>query len=97
MWLRTSIGVTAAAQVGIAPLLLGLPGGLPVATLPANALVAAPAAFVVVVGLPCLVLASIGVPGSGLAAIAPRLLLGWIDGVARTSAAIPLGRLGAAR
>jgi ComEC/Rec2-related protein len=94
-WLRTSIAVTAAAQVGIAPLLLGLPGGLPVATLPANALVAAPAAFVVVVGLPCLAIASTGVPGSGVAALAPRVLLGWIDGVARTSAALPLGRLGA--
>jgi competence protein ComEC len=94
-WLRTPVGVTAAAQVGIAPLLLGLPGGLPVVTLPANALVAAPAAFVVVVGLPCLAIASVGAPGSGAAALAPRLLLGWIDGVARTSAALPLGRLGA--
>ena len=93
VWLRRSIGVTAAAQVGVAPLLIGLPGGLPVATLPANALVAAPAGLVVIVGLPCLVVASFGIPGSGVAAWAPRALLGWIDGVARNAAALPLGRL----
>ncbi len=88
------VAVTTAAQVGVAPLLVDFAGGLPVATLPANALAAGPAGLVVVVGLPCLALAASGIPGTALLAWVPRLLLGWIGGVARAASTWPLGRLG---
>lgn len=92
--LRSALAVTAAAQVGVAPLLVGLPGGLPVATLPANVLVAEIAALVVVVGAPCLAIAASGFPVAGIVSWVPRSLLAWIDLVARRMAALPLGTLG---
>ena len=88
------VAVTTAAQVGVAPLLVGFTGGLPVATLPANALAAGPAGLVVVLGLPCLLAAATGIPGAALFVWVPRLLLGWIGGVARAASTWPLGRLG---
>ncbi len=94
-WVREPLAVTVGAQVGVAPLLLGFPGGLPVATLPANLLAAVPAGLVMVLGLPCLALAATHLGGTSLAVWVPRLLLGWIDRVARTTAGMGLGYLSA--
>ena len=93
--LTDALGVTMAAQLGVAPVLVPVFGGVPVASLPAN-LLAVPAAgpvmmWGIVAGLPA------GVFG-GLFARAvcmpTGVLIGWIAGVARWSAAAPLGRLG---
>lgn len=95
-WLRAPLAVTVAAQLGVAPLLLGFPGGMPVAAVPANLLAALPAGLVMVLGLPALVVAAAGLPGTGVALWVPRLLLGWVDAVARGTAALDLGHLGSA-
>ncbi len=94
-WLRRALAATVAAQLGVAPLLLGFPGGLPVATLPANVLAAVPAGLVMVAGVPALVVAATGIPGTGVCVWIPRLLLGWVDAVARGTASLALGHLGA--
>jgi competence protein ComEC len=92
---RDPLGVTMAAQLGVAPVLVPVFGGVPVASLPAN-LLAVPAAgpvmmWGVAAGLPA------GVVGGALAraVCAPTaVLIGWIAGVARWSSSAPLGQLG---
>ncbi len=96
LWLRAPLAVTVAAQLGVAPLLLGFPGGMPVAAVPANLLAALPAGLVMVLGLPALVVSATGLPGTGLLLWVPRMLLGWVDAVARATAALDLGYLGSA-
>ncbi|MCU1449169.1 MAG: comEC [Acidimicrobiales bacterium] len=94
--LAGALGVTMAAQLGVAPVLVPIFGGVPVASLPAN-LLAVPAAGPVMMwglaaGLPA------GVAGGAVAravCLPTGLLIGWIAGVARWSAAAPLGQLGA--
>jgi competence protein ComEC len=94
--LADPLGVTMGAQLGVAPVLVPVFGGVPVASLPAN-LLAIPAAGPVMMwgiaaGLPA------GVVGGVVAraVCAPTgVLIGWIAGVARWSSAAPLGRLGA--
>ncbi|HET7487601.1 MAG TPA: ComEC/Rec2 family competence protein [Acidimicrobiales bacterium] len=89
------LAVTLAAQAGVAPVLVGAFGGVPVASVPAN-LLAAPAAGPVMVwglaaGLPA------GLLGGRLAALVhvpTGLLVGWIALVARWAAGLPLGQLG---
>ncbi|MGI8683957.1 MAG: ComEC/Rec2 family competence protein [Acidimicrobiales bacterium] len=91
------LAVTLAAQVGVAPVLVPVFGGVPVASVPAN-LLAVPAAGPVMVwglvaGLPAGLL---GEPIAGAVHLPNRLLVSWIAGVARWAAALPLGQLGAA-
>lgn len=91
-----ALAVTAAAQVGVAPILVPVFGGVPLASLPAN-LLAGPAAGPVMVwglvgGLPA------GLLGGRTAWVlhAPtRLLLDWIAGVARVTARLPLPEVSA--
>ena len=88
------LAVTVAAQVGVAPVLLSVFGGLPVASIPAN-LLAVPAAGPVMVwglaaGLPA---GLIGGPLATLVHLPTRLLVGWVAGVARWAAGLPLGQL----
>ena len=90
------LAVTLAAQVGVAPVLVPVFGGLPVASVPAN-LLAVPAAGPVMVwglvaGLPA---GLIGEPLAGLLHVPNRLLVAWIAGVAHWAARLPLGQLGA--
>ncbi|HVE45153.1 MAG TPA: ComEC/Rec2 family competence protein [Acidimicrobiales bacterium] len=90
------VAVTLAAQIGVTPVLLPVFGGLPVASLPAN-LLAVPAAGPVMVwglagGLPA---GFVGGPLATLVHLPTRLLVGWIAGVARWAADLPLGQLGA--
>jgi competence protein ComEC len=89
------LAVTIAAQAGVAPILIGVFGGIPLATVPANVL-AAPAAAAVMVwgvgaGLPA------GLLGDGVASVLhwpTKILVGWIAGVAHWDAALPLGEIG---
>lgn len=94
--LADALGVTMAAQLGVAPVLVPVFGGVPVASLPAN-LLAVPAAGPVMMwgitaGLPA------GLVGGVFAravCVPTGLLIGWIAGVARWSSVATLGQLGA--
>ncbi|HEX8771831.1 MAG TPA: dihydropteroate synthase, partial [Acidimicrobiales bacterium] len=92
--LASAAGATIAAQAGVAPVLVPVFGGLPVAALPAN-LLALPAAgpltmWGIVAGLPA------GIVGGSLATILhvpTAIMVGWVAAVARYSARVPLGDL----
>jgi competence protein ComEC len=88
------LAVTTAAQVGVAPLLAPLFGGVPLASIPAN-LLAAPAAGPVMMwglagGLPAGLL---GEPWASVLHVPTRLLVSWVGAVARLGATLPLGQL----
>ncbi|HEX2043534.1 MAG TPA: ComEC/Rec2 family competence protein [Acidimicrobiales bacterium] len=90
----SALGVTLAAQAGVAPVLVPTFGALPVVAVPAN-LLALPAAaplsvWAMAAGLPA------GLAGgspAGVAHVPTDLLLGWVAGVARVAATAPLGQL----
>lgn len=91
------LAVTLAAQLAVAPLLLPLAGGIPVASLPANLLAGPVAGLVVVWGVPAGLVA--GALGGG--SILSRLLhlptawmVSWVAWVAELAARSPLGELG---
>jgi competence protein ComEC len=90
------LAVTLAAQAGVAPVMLPVFDGIPLASIPAN-LLAAPAAgplmvWGLVAGLPAGLL---GGPLASVLHIPTRLLVEWISGVARFAAALPLPEVGA--
>jgi competence protein ComEC len=94
--LADALGVTMAAQLGVAPILVPVFGGVPVASLPAN-LLAVPAAgpvmmWGIVAGLPA---GALGGVIARLVCVPTGLLIGWVGGVAKWSSAAPLGQLGA--
>ncbi|MGH9178102.1 MAG: ComEC/Rec2 family competence protein, partial [Acidimicrobiales bacterium] len=90
------LAVTVAAQAGVAPVLVPVFGGVPVASLPANLLAVPAAGPVMVWGLAAGIPAGLlGEPVAGLVHLPTRLLVGWVAGVARWAAALPLGELGA--
>jgi competence protein ComEC len=92
--LSSALAVTLAAQVGVAPVLVPVFGGLPVAAVPAN-LLAVPAAGPVMMwglaaGLPA------GLVGGAVARVIhvpTGLLVAWVAGVARVAARLPFGEL----
>ena len=85
-------GVTVAAQLGVAPLLVTQPGGLPVAALPANVLAEPAAAGVMAWGLTAGAVAGLVGGPVAVAAHAPtRALLWWVASVARVGAHLGLG------
>lgn len=91
-----ALAVTVAAQLGVAPILVPVFGGVPLASLPAN-LLAGPAAGPVMVwglvgGLPAGLL---GGRAAWVLHLPTRLFLEWIAGVARVTARLPLPELGA--
>jgi competence protein ComEC len=93
-WLATATSVTVAAQVGVAPVLVPTFGALPAASLPANLLAVPAAGPVVVWGMSAgLVAGVLGGAPAMLLHLPTRLLVGWIAGVARITAALPLARL----
>ena len=94
-WCTDPLGVTIAAQLGVAPLLLAAFGPLPLASLPANLLAVPAAGAVMVWGMTAGLGA--GLVGRGPAAalhLPTRVLLGWIGQVAQRAAAAPLGQVG---
>lgn len=94
-WFAESVGVTAAAQLGVAPVLSTAFGGLPLVTLVANLLAIPAAGPLTAWGLTAGLAA--GVAGGGAAALLhlpTSVLVRWIEGVARWSARVPLGLVG---
>ena len=92
---RQPLAVVLAAQVGVAPLLLAVFGGLPVASLPANLLAEPVAGLVMMWGASAGLLA--GLVPQGLATLVhlPTMVgLWWIASVARWSTDARLGQLG---
>jgi ComEC/Rec2-related protein len=92
--LAAAAAVTIAAQVGVAPILVPVFGGLPVASLPAN-LLALPAAGPVTIygifaGLPAGIL---GPPVATALHLPTHAMVWWVATVARLSARAPLGQL----
>ena len=96
-WLRVPFATTAAAQLAVSPLLLGLFGPLPLASLPANLLAGPVSGAVMVWG--CTGGLFAGVMGGVVAEIAhfpSRVMLWWIGGVASRAALGPQATLGLA-
>ena len=92
--LAAALAVTLAAQIGVAPVLVPVFGGLPVAAVPAN-LLAVPAAGPVMMwglaaGLPA---GLVGGAVAHLVHVPTGWLVAWVAGVARVSARLPLGEL----
>lgn len=95
-WWRDALGVTLAAQLGVAPVLVPRFGGLPVVSIVANVLTVPVAGLVTTWGLPAGLVAGLAGPGVARVVHLPtRLLIGWVAGVARVAASVPLGEVGA--
>jgi ComEC/Rec2-related protein len=91
---REALGVTLAAQLGVAPVLLLTFGPVPVASLPANLLAVPVAGLVMVWGLTVGMLAGIAPePWAGILHVPTRLALTWLELVADRAARAPLGEL----
>ncbi|HVF74625.1 MAG TPA: ComEC/Rec2 family competence protein [Acidimicrobiales bacterium] len=91
------VAVTLAAQVGVAPVLLPIFGGLPVVSTPANLLAGPVAGPLMMWGMGAGLVA--GMVGGAVAAVLhlpTRLMLGWVEGVAHHAAALGLGSFEAA-
>ena len=89
-----ALGVTLAAQVGVAPILVPVFGGLPVASLPANLLGAPVAGPLMMWGMAAgLVAGWTGEAMARLIHLPTGLMIRWVAGVAHWGAAAPLGQL----
>jgi competence protein ComEC len=90
-----ALAVTIAAQAGVAPVLVPTFGPMPLAAVPANLLAEPVAGLVMMWGCSAGLVA--GVAGGGVAQVLhlpTRLGLGWVAGVARWAADLPLGTVG---
>ena len=95
--LAQALAVTIAAQLAVAPLIVPVFGGVPVAAVPANLLAAPAAAGVMMWGLTGGALA--GLAGGGVAGVLhlpTRGLLAWLEAVAAGFTDLRLGYLGLA-
>lgn len=91
-WWRDTLGVTLAAQLGVAPVIIPRFGGMPVVSIPANLLAVPPSGLVTSYGLPAGVVAGLfGEPLAVIAHLPTRLLIGWVAGVARVASVVPVG------
>lgn len=91
---RDALGVTVAAQLGVAPVLLATFGPIPVAALPANLLAVPVAGLVMVWGLTAgLVAGAAGEPVASVLHGPTGAALHWLEVVARGAARAPLGEL----
>ncbi len=92
--LAKALAVTTAAQLAVAPLVIPIFGGLPVAALPANLLAVPAAAGVMMWGLTAGFLAGLaGEPTATVLHLPTRGLLAWIEGVAAAFSQMRLGQL----
>ena len=88
------LAVTVAAQIGVAPVLIPVFGGVPLASLPANLLAVPVAAPLTLWGLTGGFLAGLaGPPFDAWLHVPTRFLAGWLAGVARWSDGLPLGEV----
>jgi len=92
-WFRESLGVTIAAQIGVAPILIPVFGSMPLATLPANLLAVPAAGPLTIIGL------LTGTVGGALRSVpilvsvldVPLLALArYVETVARVASRLPL-------
>jgi competence protein ComEC len=95
-WLGRPVGVILAAQLAVAPVLIFTFGPWPTASLPANMLAGPAAGPAMVWGMTAGAVAGL-VPESVATIIhlPTRLVLSWIELVARVASALPVGGLGA--
>jgi competence protein ComEC len=97
-WLREPLGVTLAAQLATAPILLAFTPGIPPIAVPANLLAVPAAGAVMVLGLSAGVLAGLVREDVAVVLQLPtRSLLAWVDAVARTAASLPIPPLDTGR
>jgi competence protein ComEC len=90
-----AVGVTAAAQLGVAPVQLALFGSLPVVSIAANLFAVPVAGLVMVIGLPAGVIAGYLPAGAARVLHVPSLLgVRWVLLVARIAERVPAGHLG---
>ena len=93
-WLAEPLGLTIAAQIGVAPVTIVVFGPLPLASVPSNLLAAPAAGPLMVWGLPMGLLAGL-LPRLGPLVHLPSLVLvRWIALVARIGERLPVGRVG---
>jgi competence protein ComEC len=93
--LADAVGVTTAAQLGVAPVLLATFGPMPLAALPANLAAGMAAGAAMMWGLPAgLVAGLVGHPWDGWLHLPTELLVSWVAFVARTAATTELPDLG---
>ena len=93
-WLAELVGVTVAAQVGVAPVLLPVFGGIPLAALPANVAAVPAAGPLMMWGLTGGMVAGVlGAPFDRWLHVPSTLALAWVAAVARWAAGLPLGAL----
>lgn len=94
-WLAEPLGVTAAAQLGVAPVLITTFGGLPLVTFGANLLAVPVAGPLTAWGLTAgLVAGVVGGPVATLLNLPTGVMVWWIDAVAHAAARVPLGLIG---
>lgn len=95
-WFADLLGVTLAAQVGVAPVLLPVFGSVPLATIPANLLAVPAAGPLMIWGLTGgLVAGVVGPPFDAWLHLPSGWLVAWVAAVARWGAGLPLGTLDA--
>ena len=94
-WVAEPVATTVAAQVATMPLLVPLAGGIPsVATL-ANVLAVPAAGLVMALGMSAgLVAGWVVPPAAAVVNVPARLLVAWVEAVARVGSATPLPLLG---
>jgi competence protein ComEC len=93
-WIAEALAVTIGAQAGVAPVLIAVFGGIPVAGVPANLLAAPAAGPVMMWGMAAGVGAGlIGGRAAALLHWPTHVLIAWIAWVAHTAASLPLGEI----
>jgi competence protein ComEC len=93
-WVREALGMTAGAQVAVAPVLVPVFGAMPLAALPANVAAAPLAGALMVWGVTAGVVAGVvGGPIATLLHLPSGVGLWLLEHVASLSAALPLGRV----
>ena len=91
-WLAEPLAVTLAAQVGVAPVLVSTFGGIPLVTVATNLLAVPVAGPLTAWGLVAgLVAGAVGGSAAAVLHAPSSAMVGWISGVARVGADVPLG------
>ncbi len=93
-FVREPLALTLAAQIGVAPLLIGTFDGVPVASIPANLLAGAASGFVMCWGMSVGLVAGSLPSELGSLAMAPAgAAVAWIAAVASWASGLPLGHV----
>jgi competence protein ComEC len=94
-WLAEPLSVTAAAQIGVAPVAIPVFGGLPAAALPANLLVAPVVGPLMMWGLVAgTVAGALGERAAGALHVPTHLAISWVRLVAHATDALPAASIG---